>query len=147
MTKREKQRYKYLAYVVIRDALGFYLGINKFFQDLDVDAVVQDKISNGLSDADARQHIKHRLKGLQQDLEHAQQTLFTPNIWLMWLNLHPSYVKEYVEKLTDDEKEVLAVVPTWKTRDHSLRRPYLVDDKNTFLTNVDTDERTTKTTH
>ena len=53
MTKREKQRYKYLAYVVIRDALGFYLGINKFFQDLDIDAVVQDKMSDGLSDADA----------------------------------------------------------------------------------------------
>jgi hypothetical protein len=46
------------------------------------------------------------------------------------LDLDVEFFKTYLPKLSEDVKNQLAVVPSWTTRDHSLGRPYLVDNKN-----------------
>lgn len=144
----QKLRYKYFAYCVVRDAIGFYFGIPKFLQDVDFNEVVRQRLTERtearenvigrlLSDKEKAKYrksieksVRTRIYDLEEDYRFCEQVLFEDNIWLQHLDLDPNFFKNYLPSLPDTTKDQLAVVPNWTTRDHSLGRPYLVDNKN-----------------
>jgi hypothetical protein len=144
----QKLRYRYFAYCVVRDAIGFYFGIPKFLQTVDFNTVVSEKVKAKVAEAEAElgrkpsskelgryrrsveKSVKSRIRELEEDFEHCKLVLFEDNLWLNHLDLDVEFFKTYLPKLSEDVKNQLAVVPSWTTRDHSLGRPYLVDNKN-----------------
>lgn len=139
----EVLRYKYLAFLVVRDSISFYYGIPKFFETFDmeksVDAKVREKFSN--EDHTPKQKtryrklisksIEKRVNYLKEDYEHCKQTLFEDNIWLQLLDIDPNFFKTYLNKLPPNLQNELAVVPKLSVRDDSLPRPYLINsDRN-----------------
>lgn len=137
-------RYKRLAYLVVRDAIGFYLGIPKFFESVDVDSAVQwqikirsEKFATQAGrrptelellkiQKSANKFVSDRIQFLNEDFVHAKSTLQS-SIWVDYLGLPAGYLINYVDGLPENVKSDLAVVPNWTTRDHSLSRPYIND--------------------
>lgn len=74
--------------------------------------------------------IQNRLKELTMDYEYCEDVLFNDNIWLQLLDVNGEFLKSYLNKLPQETKDQLAVVPKWNTRDHSLGRAYINDDFN-----------------
>jgi len=144
----QKLRYQYFAYCVIRDALGFYFGIPQFLQTVDFNKVVSDRLAlkikdredvvgRPLSDKEKARYrksiersVRTRIYELEEDYRYAEAVLFEDNIWLQHLDLDVEFFKHYLPKLAPEHKTQLAVVPNWTTRDHSLGRAYLVDNRN-----------------
>jgi hypothetical protein len=141
-------RYKYLAYCVIRDAIGFYFGIPKLFNQCPFEDAVSE-LSNqkitGLEQAKGRKltdsevdkcvrltekMMAGRLEELTEDYLYSKDVLFNDNLWLQLLDLNGSFFRDYLDSLSIDLKDELAVIPKWNTRDHSLGRPYINDDFN-----------------
>jgi hypothetical protein len=125
-------RYKYLAYIVVRDAIGFYFGIPKFLNSFDPEQVVEDRVNEKKStpSKDARRQklitrmVQNRMNVLMDDYRHSCEILFEDNLWLQLLDIEPDFFKNYLDKLPEEAKDKLAVVPTWRDRDEELRRPY-----------------------
>lgn len=146
MGNSEQLRYKYLAYIVIRDALGFYFGIPQFLNNEHLtkvfDKAVAEKIretkkekSRDLTDKEIancsrliRRSLAARVKELKEDWIHSKEVLFEDNLWLEWLGLDKDFFIYYIGSLNTEAKDALAVVPKWKTRDHSLGRMYINDN-------------------
>lgn len=142
----QQLRYRYLAYCVIRDAIGFYYGIPKFFNACNTEEVhtkmISDKIeslqtlkSKELNEKErakcelsVRRTIDKRIKELEEDYNNCVDVLFGDNIWLQLLDVKGEYLKHYLDTLPENMKDELAVVPKWATRDHSLGRSYINDD-------------------
>lgn len=140
-----QNRYRYLAYLVVRDAIGFYFGIPKFLGSFDREAAVGQFFERNLRALErrksrplARQEIERcrraaeravteRIALLEEDLKHCREVLFSDNIWLDHLNLDCQFLKLYLGRLPEEVQEELAVVPNWSTRDHSLGRSYIND--------------------
>lgn len=136
----ESLRYKYLAYYVLRDAIGFFYGIPKFLESLDRDAVIESKLQKKIKDKQVseQQIIKYRslieksvdkrIKYLEEDYVHCQDVLFKDNVWLQLLDIDPEFFKVYLNKLPKEISDELAIVPSWTVRDHSLKRSYYERD-------------------
>lgn len=142
----EKLKYKRLAYCVVRDAIGFYFGIQKFFElNNPKDAytkIVQSRLEiiereKGRKPTEreilkckkfVRRLINARIKELKIDYVYTKQVLFTDNLWTEHLDINADYFRSYLENLPQNEKDALAVVPKWTTYDHSLGRPYINDN-------------------
>lgn len=142
ITNLDILRYRYLAFLTIRDSIGFYLGIPKFIESVDIPEIIeeklQEKLSTKLNPTDRQiskyrnsiaKSIEARLAYLLDDYKSCEDVLFNDNIWLQLLDLDPTFMKSYINKLSSDMKEELAVVPSWTIRDDSLRRPYLNNDR------------------
>lgn len=137
----DRLRYKYVAYLVIRDAIGFYFGIPKFMKTLDTEAVINYKVAErtkgkDLTERQLEKHsrlvtksVKARVAYLEDDLEHCREVLFTDNIWMQLLDLDVEFFKSYLDKLPPTITDELAIVPNWTTRDDSLSRPYSTSNK------------------
>lgn len=138
----DKLRYRYLAYFVIRDAIGFYFGIPKFMEGLDVDKIVKSKLDDKIKDKEVTDQqiekyrrlitksINARITHLQEDHKFCQEVLFTDNIWLQLLDIDAQFLHTLLTKLTTEAADELAIVPNWTTRDDSLRRPYLNTERD-----------------
>lgn len=136
-------RYRYLAYFVIRDAIGFYFGIPKFMSDLDIDKVAEARLKVKLSvkPTDSEKQIdKHkrlilksinsRVEYLKEDYEFCKDVLFEDNVWLELLDIDPQFFKSYLAKMPESVVNELAIIPSWHTRDEDLGRPYLSSQHN-----------------
>lgn len=144
----QRLRYKYFAYIVVRDAIGFYFGIPKFKSSTDLETVVHERLEKKIdlwqlkrktviSDSErskleksVRKKVNDRMQQLDADFIYCKQVLFEDNLWLQHLDLDPGFFKTYLPQLPDKMKDKLAVVPTWTRRDYALKRPYLVDKKD-----------------
>lgn len=139
----QKQRYKYLAYCVVRDAIGFYLGIPQFLHENKdttkaCNYVFKCKIKTRktpLTEKDvealkqwSENTVSARIKELEEDFEHCIELLTTNNIWLQLLDTTPEVLIKQINSLTELERETLAIVPKWTTQDHALGRPFINDD-------------------
>lgn len=142
MSNLDTLRYRYLAYFVIRDAIGFYFGIPKFMDSLNTDKLINDRLKLKLKDnpdADEKQierykrlidkSVKSRVAYLSDDYEHCKDVLFNDNVWLQLLDIDTEFFQTYLNKLPQETKDELAIVPSWTIRDDSLRRPYLNSEK------------------
>lgn len=141
----QRRRYQYFAYLVIRDAIGFYLGIPKFLEDDDLNSVFETLYNQKIKALEKKKRrelttderfkcrlsvdkfIVKRRSELIEDFEHAKDVLFNDNMWLQWLDLNPEYLQKYLDSLPEESRERLAVIPGWTTRDHTLGRPYVND--------------------
>lgn len=142
----EEKHYKFLAYIVLRDSVAFYLGIPKFLEEDNLKNILRettlDKIkrirvkeNRDLTTQEynkclnlAKRSLALRIKELQDDFKYCEDVLFEDNDWLQLLNLDSCFFKRYFEKLDEESKARLAVVPKFKTRDHSLGRSYINDN-------------------
>jgi len=143
--KAQRQHYRYLAYCVIRDAIGFYFGIPKFLESYNFDEVfdllyknkvklLQKKKNRLLTEDEElkcrvsvdKQILKRRTE-LIEDLIYCEAILFTDNHWLELLDVNSEFLEKYLSSLSEESKEQLAVIPRWTTRDHALSRPYIND--------------------
>ena len=147
----QKRRYKYLAYVVIRDAIGFYFGIPKFLNQDNLEKVVDKALEEKLRIIkkeknrelttkeknrclrSVKRAVTLRVRELEEDFNHCERILFEDNLWLQLLDLKESFFKRYFAKLNEDTINSLAVIPKLKTRDHSLGRAYINDSFNLSL--------------
>jgi len=143
----QKLNYKRLAYCVLRDALGFYLGIPLFLvtcEDTRADAVkffVEQKCSlyttrSGKTPTEAQikqytqnveKRMERRLQELLDDFSYAESVLFEDNIWLNLVDYDPSFYRNFLERLTDVEVLEMAIVPSWVTSDYDLGRKFIKD--------------------
>lgn len=148
MLTTQKQRYKYLAYIVIRDAIGFYFGIPKFLEQKNLESVLRKAVTEKVMALknekgreltqkevtqcvrSVRRQLISRIRELESDFDCCQQVLFEDNLWLQLLDVNETFFASYLPKLNDKTKDMLAVVPKLKTRDHSLGRPYINDNFN-----------------
>jgi len=139
-------RYRYLAYCVIRDAIGFYFGIPKLFEQSNFSVALKEFTDQKINELQKSKNrpleqkeidkctkvteklMASRLKELTTDYENCQDVLFTDNLWLQLLDLDSEFFKNYLPKLSSELIDELAVVPKWHTRDHSLGRPYINDN-------------------
>jgi hypothetical protein len=114
----QKLRYRYFAYSVIRDAIGFYFGIPKFLQTVDFNEVVRmrlaDKVAlregvvgRALSDKEKTRYrksieksVRSRIYELEEDYRFCEEVLFEDNIWLQHLDLDVEFFKHYLPKLS-----------------------------------------------
>lgn len=139
----EVLRYKYLAFLVVRDSISFYYGIPKFFDTFNIEESVNAKVnerfgSEAHTDKQRNRYkklisksIEKRVNYLKDDYKHCKQTLFEDNIWLQLLDIDPEFFKTYLDKLPRKLQDELAVVPKLSVRDDSLPRPYLINsDRN-----------------
>lgn len=144
----QKQRYKFFAYKVIRDAIGFYFGIPKFFKENDIRDEYKSQVACKLESIERNKGRKptdrevakcqrivlralnERIAELKTDFAYSKDVLFNndDNIWLQHLELNGEFFKSYLDGLPEDTKDELAVIPKWSTRDHSLGRSYINDD-------------------
>lgn len=140
-------RYKYLAFSVIRDAIGFYLGIPKFLAK-PTDEVYQSRLKSKIELREKKLQrpltnkelarcelivsngIESRISQLKIDLLDCEDVLFHDNHWLQLLNLDAGFIRSYLNKLSQATKDELAIVPNWTTKDHSLGRPYITDERD-----------------
>ncbi len=146
MTSTERQHYRYLAYIVLRDALAFYLGIPKFLNEENIKLVYEKALSTKLSNVEktkgrqlssseinkytksVARSFQKKIKELKNDYKHCEEVLFLDNLWLQSLDIDPEFLREYVNKLTDQAKNNLAVVPRWGVNDFALSRNYINDN-------------------
>jgi hypothetical protein len=144
----QQKRYKYLAYIVVRDAIGFYFGIPEFLLEDNLEDVfvraVEEKIKElkkekgrNLTSREfnrclisVKRALNARIKELEEDFNNCQDVLFEDNLWLQLLDLDAMFFREYLPKLSTHIKKELAVIPKWGTRDHSLGRTYINDNFN-----------------
>jgi hypothetical protein len=148
----EEKSYKHFAYLVVRDSIAFYFGIPKFLEEENLKEVLKQITEDKIRQAEfkkgadlnqkeynkcinsARRSLSLRVKELEKDLERCEDVLFRDNHWLQLLDLDESFFKGYFAKLDQATKDSLAVVPKFKTRDHSLGRSYINDN---FLEGVE----------
>lgn len=128
--------YKYLAYVVIRDSIGFYFGIPIFLESFNQEELVNQKLQDRIKrkNLTQKQILRHRqtinqsvarrINCLKEDLAHTEELLFTRNVWLEWLDIDPEFFQTYLPNLPDKVIAELAIIPNWDFRDEELRRPY-----------------------
>jgi hypothetical protein len=138
----QNNRYKLLAFLIIRDAIGFFFGIPKFFESLNIDEVIKNKLNDKIKDREITdkqkdkyrrlitKSVNARIAYLQEDYEFCKDVLFTKNIWLELLNIDPIFFETYLNKMSEKSIDELAIVPNWTMRDESLRRPYLNAELN-----------------
>lgn len=144
----QKQRYRYLAYIVVRDAIGFYFGIPQFLAEDNLDSVFVNALQEKLKEVRkekgrsptpkevnriirlVKRSLNARVKELEEDFATCKDVLFNRNIWLELLDLNEDFFKVYLPNLDDKLKKDLSVVPKWGTRDHSLGRTYINDNFN-----------------
>jgi hypothetical protein len=120
--------YQRLAYTVLRDAAGFYLGIPEFFiQNADKDVAIKSITDTGKTEEEAQKIIAKRIKELEDDFKDCFTLLTSDNIWYQLLGLNPENFYNYLQNLSAEDKADLAVVPKWTTQDYSLGRPYISD--------------------
>lgn len=137
-------RYKRLAYTVIRDAMAFYLGIPVFMENLAESRETELlrrfhrftklRASRGLA-ADpamalrtANISVNNRIKQLNTDYSYCEAILTEPNIWSDLLDLADGWWNVFLAKSSPDELARLRIVPTWSPEwDAQLSRPYLDD--------------------
>lgn len=137
--KALRNRYQRLAYCVVRDAIGFYLGIPHFFEDNTNHEEILTYLSSLYPDKDEEYleaKIKSRILELQEDYEYSRLLLSENNLWFEILDITPDIIQEYLNKLTTVERRKLAIIPRWATQDYSLGRPH-INNNFDFL-----DERT-----
>jgi hypothetical protein len=128
LLKKQKSHYQKLAWIVIRDAVGFYFGIQEFFDaNNNLTEAVDFLVKQGKTKDEARKIVLSRMKELTEDFEHCKEILSTDNIWHQLLDQDPEVFFQYLNTLSTDERRELAVVPRWTTRDYFLGRPYLND--------------------
>lgn len=149
--KVQQLGYKYLAFIVIRDAIGFYYGIPIFLESINQEELVNDRLQertkrNNLTykqilrqRQSINQSITRRIANLKEDYKHTEELLFTENVWLDWLGIDPEFFKCYLPNLPEKTVAELAVVPSWDFRDEELRRPYQQSEYDVLTLN----ERTT----
>lgn len=148
MSDNEQLKYKHLAFLVLRDALAFYLGIPKFLEEENLIKILSKAIQEREKELRlekereltpkekarclrvTRLSLNLRIKELKIDLAYAKEILFEDNVWLQHLNLNEDFFFTYLSRLDEKTKNELAVVPKWKTKDHSLGRPYINDNFN-----------------
>lgn len=138
----EKQCFNYqrLAFVVLRDAVGFYFGIPEFFtQNADKAEAIKFITGTGKTEEAAEKIIAKRTKELEEDFEHCCELIKSDNIWYQLLGLSPEVFYNYLQNLSPEERRELAVIPKWTTQDYSLGRPY-INDK--FILNAGTNSLT-----
>jgi hypothetical protein len=141
-----RQKYRYFAFIVVRDAIGFYLGIPKFLEEENLRLVKDKALAEKLNKAKRSKNrelspceiekcikvvnksVEFRIKELKEDFEYCESILFEDNLWLAHLNLNPEFLKTYLDRLDLDTKSELAVVPKWGINDHSLGRSYINDN-------------------
>lgn len=134
---QDELKYRLLAYIVVRDALAFYVGIPEFLQSFDRLAIIEDRVrakqqaNPGITEAKLARYRKfttkavdRRIADLEADFTYCQTVLFEDNHWLQLLNLDPSVVKRLLSQTSADILKGLAVVPNWRDSDEELRRPY-----------------------
>lgn len=144
----QKRRYQYLAYIVLRDAIGFYFGIPQFLSEDNLDDVFVKALQEKLKEIKAekgrnptpkeinrsirlvKRSLNARIKELEDDFANCEDVLFNKNIWLELLDLNEDFFRTYLPKLDDKIKADLAVIPKHGTRDHSLGRTYINDNFN-----------------
>lgn len=120
--------YQRLAYVVLRDAIGFYFGIPAFFeQNKDKTTAINSIMDTGKTQEEAEKIILKRTKELQDDFNHCCVLLKSDNVWYQLLGVNPEFFYNYLQGLSEDERRDLAVIPKWTTQDYSLGRPYIND--------------------
>lgn len=120
--------YQRLAYTVLRDAVGFYFGIPEFFeQNSDRAKAIKTIIDTGKTPEEAEKIIAKRTKELQDDFSHCCVLLKSDNIWYQLLGVNPDFFYQYLQGLSAEERQNLAVVPKWTTQDYSLGRSYISD--------------------
>ncbi len=152
--KVQQLGYKYLAYIVLRDALAFYFGIPIFLESINQEELVNEQIQRRIKQKNLtdkqilrqrkliNQSITRRINLLKEDHKHAEELLFTSNFWLDWLDIDPEFFKSYLPNLSDKTIAELAIIPNWDFRDEELRRPYqqtlydakTVNERNTGFT-------------
>lgn len=138
----DKLRYRYLAYFVVRDAIGFYFGIPKFMDSIDRDKVIAERLEQKIAGRDVPEEkvcryrelieksVDNRISHLAEDFQHCEDVLFNDNIWLQLLDIDCEFFKSYLHKLSTSTTDELAIVPNWTTRDDSLSRPYLISERD-----------------
>lgn len=120
--------YQKLAYIVIRDAVGFYFGIPEFFaQNSDKEQAIDSIVSTGKTQEEAEKIVNKRTKELQEDFNYCYELLKSDNIWYQLVGLNPEAFYTYLQSLSVEERQKLAVIPKWTTQDYSLGRPYIND--------------------
>lgn len=133
LLKRQKSHYQRLAFMVLRDAIGFYFGIPEFFDlNSDVNSAINTLITSGKTKEEAIKIIDKRIKDLKEDYKHCEEILSTNNIWYELLELDAEIFFNYINTLSSSEKQELAVIPKWTTQDYSLGRPYINDKFSTY---------------
>lgn len=143
MTKLSILKYKYFAYMNVRDAIGFYLGIPIFLKTINQEELIEERLKQKLaknpnySEADILKYkklitksLQNRIKNLEDDYEYCKTVLFTDSLWLQWLDLDSNFFKTYLDRLPEHIVAKLAVIPSWTIRDDDLSRPYLNSDRN-----------------
>ena len=151
--KRQQLFYRYFAYRVIRDALGFYLGIPTFLSSSEAtykdafETLLTKKTERYISvkgkppgDAQIKAFSKSikkklakRLSSIEEDYKECELILLENNIWLDLLGLDEDFFPRFICRLSGESVEELSVVPNWLTPDISLGRSYINDN---FATSI-----------
>ena len=62
--KAENLKYKHLAFYVVRDSIGFFFGIPKFLNSLNVEEVVEKKLQDKIKDKSISDKQKDKYRNL-----------------------------------------------------------------------------------